>query len=185
MPGSSAEFLIQTTQGIEESVAIQSEAFLAFFWIVKFVFLTFSVIFFLHIVYLIFKINSVQGKTNIYKDALIKKTEFPYKGEFVTRWSSIRQRMNTMHEAEYKLAIIEADKIFDDLLKRMNIKGEDMGGRLKNINKELLPSIDKIWKSHKIRNKIAHDTGFHLGYDEAQDVVNNYEESLRELRILD
>ncbi|MEK7452628.1 MAG: hypothetical protein AAB614_00135 [Patescibacteria group bacterium] len=185
MQNTQVDFLINATEGVANSGVFQSDAFLAFFWIIKFIFLTLAVIFFLHIIYLIFKINTIQGEFKFYKDLLTKKNTFQHKGEFAVKWRIVKERAYKIQEAEYKLAIIEADKLFDDLLKKMNLKGNDMGERLKNINNELLPSIDRVWKSHKIRNKIAHEPDFHLSYNDAQDVIKNYEVALYELKILD
>lgn len=180
-----ADFLINAGRSAQDSGLFQSDAFLTILWPIKFIFVAFGVFFLLHIIYLIFKINSLQGRLSSYKEAVTKKTHFAHKNEFVLKWQRVKERAHKIQEAEYKLAIIEDDKVFDDLLKKMSLKGADMGERLKNIDSELLPSIDKVWQSHKIRNKIAHEPDFHLSYDEAQTVVKNYEIALRELRILD
>ncbi len=182
---SPAEFLIKTNGGVDNFGFLNSESILNLIVILKIVFIVFSVFLFLHIIYIIFKINNLQGRFQIYKDAFTRKTPPPYKGEFVIRWKGIKQRMQTMQEAEYKLAIIEADKIFDDLLKIMLRKGKDMGERLKLLNEELLPSINKVWESHKVRNKIAHDSNYDLSYADAQVIIENYEKALHELKILD
>jgi len=162
-----------------------SPGFLFFLQIMEFVLVFFTIFFVLHSIYLIFKINTIQGRFRVYKDAFTRKTPPSYRGEFVTRWIQVKQRMETMQESEYKLAILEADKVFDDLLKRMMVKGKDMGGRLKQINEDLLPSINKVWQAHKVRNRVAHTPDFHLSHSEAERVIDNFEEALRDLRILD
>ncbi len=178
------EFIVENAGSVNTDIFASAD-FIFFIKITEFIFLVFGIFFLLHSIYLIYKINIIAGKFQLYKDAFIRKTPPVYKGEFVTRWIQIKQKMETKNESDYKLAILEADKVFDDLLKRMMIKGKDMGGRLKQINKELLPSIDKIWQSHKVRNKIAHKPDYHLSYSEAERVLENYEAALRDLKILD
>ena len=107
MPENPADFLVKTTQNIEYSGFLNSDSLLVFFSIMKFIFIVLSIFFFLHIIYLIFKINKTQGKFEMYKDVLTRKTPPPYKGEFVVRWAGVTRRIQTMQEAEYKLDIIE------------------------------------------------------------------------------
>ncbi len=163
----------------------QTQEFLLALFLIKVIFIFVSFFLFFHIIYLIYKLLKMQGRFRMYKDAFVKKTPPPFRGEFAKRWMKIEQRMDSMQEAEYKLAIIEADKIFDDLLKRIGCKGKDMHHRLKSIDHDLLPSINKVWRSHKVRNNIAHNPDYHIGYDEAKIAIENYKDALKELRILD
>jgi len=178
------EFAIKNAGNIDTGI-FTSSWFIFFIKTAEF-FLIAAVIFFvLHGIYLIYKINTLGGKFQAYKDAFTRKTPPAYRGEFVTRWIQIKQKLETKKESDYKLAILEADKILDDLLKRMMVRGKDMGKRLKQINEELLPSIKRLRQSHRVRNKIAHKRDYHLSYSEAERVLENYETALRELRILD
>lgn len=153
--------------------------------IFKFIFLAFSIFLFLHGLYLIIKLGIVGDKRDKWKEVFSRKAAEVHKGEFVTRWTGIEKRMKTMQEAEYKLAIIEADKLFDDLLRRMMYPGKDMGERMRNLNTDFLPSINRVWESHKIRNYLAHSTDYHLDYSEAERAVNNYKQAFKELQIFD
>jgi len=184
MPENPFEFVTQNSGSIDTEL-FASAGFIFFIKIAEFVLIASAIFFVLHGIYLIYKINTIGGKFVAYKDAFVRKTPPQYKGEFVTRWIQIKQKMETKNESDYKLAILEADKVFDDLLKRMMVKGKDMGGRLKQINEELLPSINKVWQSHKVRNKIAHKPDYHLSYSEAERVMENYEDALQDLKILD
>ncbi len=184
MPENPFEFLVENAGNINTGM-FASAGFILFIKIAEFILISLTIFFILHGIYLIYKINTIGGRFRVYKDAFTRKTPPAYKGEFVTRWIQIKQKMETKNESDYKLAILEADKVFDDLLKRMMVRGKDMGGRLKQINEELLPSINKVWLSHKVRNKIAHKPDYHLSYSEAERMMENYEIALRDLKILD
>jgi len=58
---------------------------------------------------------------------------------------------------DWKLAIIEADIILDDVLKQCGYVGNSLGERLRTITPSQLSSIDDAWEAHKVRNRIAHD----------------------------
>jgi len=58
---------------------------------------------------------------------------------------------------DWKLAIIEADIILDDVLKQRGYVGNSLGERLRTITPSQLSSIDDAWEAHKVRNRIAHD----------------------------
>ena len=64
---------------------------------------------------------------------------------------------------ETKIAIIEADKLVDNILKKGGIKGSTLGERLRNTEK-LVPRevYSNMWEAHKVRNMIVHDDDFDI-----------------------
>lgn len=101
--------------------------------------------------------------------------------KFKEGWQGILGHINSPGESDWKLAIIEADKLADDLLIQKGFKGESMAERLTSVKKGELRSIDLLWDAHKIRNRIAHKTGFKLSHSEATRALSYYKESLEEL----
>ena len=87
-------------------------------------------------------------------------------------------------EAEAKLAIIEADKILDNVLERMGYRGENLIERLKQVDEKILPNFEEIQLAHKIRDDIVHDPDYKLAIDHAKIVMEAYEEALRKLEAL-
>ena len=77
-------------------------------------------------------------------------------------WENILKRLEAKDEANHKLAVIEADKLLDTVLKKLTIPGSTMGERLKAIPVSQLPSIDNVWQVHKLRNHLVHTTEFVL-----------------------
>jgi len=185
MPPDPTQYFLNQTQSVQQSSGVNADNVLDLVMLAKPTFLIISAVVFVHVLYIIFGFLRLQNRFDIYKDAFLRDTPPPYRGEFVTRWFLVEQRIAKAQEAEYKMAVIEADKIFDDLLQKMKLRGDNMQARLKRITPELLPSIDKVWKSHKIRNKLVHDAGYSLSYEDALSVVSNYRAALRELKILD
>lgn len=100
----------------------------------------------------------------------------------VKAWAKITSRLETGLESEYKLAVIEADSILNDILKRMGFGGETLGERLEKLTAATLPNLKQIWEAHKIRNNIVHDPDYRLTLDEARRVLDIYEQALRDLQ---
>lgn len=103
---------------------------------------------------------------------------------FNERWQAVLGHLNSVNESEWKLAIIEADKIIDDLLIQKGCKGESMAERLSLLDKKELRSLDLLWEVHKVRNRIVHKLGFKINRNEALRAISYYGEALKELQTL-
>ena len=101
-----------------------------------------------------------------------------------SRWEEIQRHLNSVKEAEWKFAVIEADSLVDYILRSSGYPGDTMGDRLKNIDKSQIVTLDGLWEAHKIRNRLAHDPNYFLRYGEAKRAVKLYEETLKELNAL-
>ena len=102
---------------------------------------------------------------------------------FNEQWQAVLDHLNSANESEWKLAIIEADKLTDDLLIRKGYQGESMAERLSLLTKREFKSLDLLWEAHKVRNRIAHKLDFKINRNEALRVVSYYGEALKELQI--
>ena len=111
----------------------------------------------------------------VYRPFGVKKT--------FKQWAKILKRLETENETEYKLAVIEADSLLDEVLKKMGIEGEVLGEKLKQIKPGILPNFEEICQAHKIRNNIVHDPDYRLDLAEAKKVVSIYEQAFRELEM--
>lgn len=100
-------------------------------------------------------------------------------------WSQLQLRLNYQDEAQWKLAVIEADNFFDHVLNLLNYQGESMGERLQKVRPEVLPAINEVWRVHKLRNALVHDATFRLSFNQARDVIETYGKALRDLKIFE
>lgn len=97
------------------------------------------------------------------------------------RWAEVLKHINSNREAEWKYAVIEADKLIDEILKEAGFPGETLGERLMAIEPGQLATLEGLWNAHKTRNKIAHDTSYFMRYAEAKKAVEQFEKTLEEL----
>lgn len=111
-------------------------------------------------------------------------TKVPAK-ELENYWNQLIGRLNMNDDTQWKLAIIEADNLFDHVLTLLGYEGESLGEKLKKVNPENLRCIDEVWRAHKTRNMLVHETSFQLSYREAEKTVGIYEKALKELKILE
>lgn len=105
-------------------------------------------------------------------------------GPWQARWEEIKRHIDSPKEGEWKFAVIEADALTNDALKRGGFVGETMGERLTSIQPGQIQNLDALWEAHKIRNRLAHDSGYFLRYAEAKRAINQFEKVLKELAVL-
>jgi ribosome assembly protein YihI (activator of Der GTPase) len=113
---------------------------------------------------------------------------FTYKPYGVKRlvkvWSKIEKKMEGASESEYKLAVIEADNILNDLLKKIGYAGQTLGEKLEKITSATISNIDELLEAHKTRNNIVHDPDYKLSLDEAKKILEIYKVALKSLEAL-
>ncbi|MFA4975351.1 MAG: hypothetical protein WC577_01560 [Candidatus Paceibacterota bacterium] len=97
------------------------------------------------------------------------------------RWKKVLDYLFSTNENDWKLAIIEADSMLFDLLTKLKFKGENIGDKLKEANRDSFHSLSSAWEIHNIRNKIAHESSsFELSLHEAKRVISLYEQIFKE-----
>ncbi len=102
-------------------------------------------------------------------------------GPMTARWEEILRHLDSVKESEWKFAIIEADKLIEEVLRRGGYPGASLGERLSLMTQDQLQNLDGLWEAHKIRNRIAHDFNYFLRYTEAKHAIEQYRSALKEL----
>jgi hypothetical protein len=111
--------------------------------------------------------------------------KFVYGAPINQRWQKILNRLEAGDEANLKLAIIEADNLLDEILKRMSLPGKDFGERLMQFESHELKSINLVWEAHKLRNTIVHEPGVRIDKEQTEQAIKNYETAFKELEYLE
>ena len=97
------------------------------------------------------------------------------------RWQRIMRRLDTGNEAEYKLSIIEADGLLDDMLKKMRLAGETVDERIQKITSLMIANVEELKTAHLARNSIVYDPDYRLSSNEAKRVLLVYQRTFEEL----
>ncbi len=101
------------------------------------------------------------------------------------KWQLVEKHINSENQADWKLAILEADIILAELLESMALPGDSIGEKLKAVEKSDFTSIDEAWEGHKIRNAIAHEgSDFLITEREAKRVISLYHKVFDEFDII-
>lgn len=79
---------------------------------------------------------------------------FLKKNEYTNKWNIVLNYASGEDEALWRVGILEADNILNDLLIDRGYTGLTIADRLSNAS---FNTIDLAWAAHKIRNRIAHD----------------------------
>ena len=91
------------------------------------------------------------------------------------KWLDVESKINSANPSDWRLAILEADILLDDMLVQMGLPGDSLGERLKSAHHSFFATLDEAWTAHKIRNIIAHQgSSYDLTYGEARKAIDLY-----------
>ena len=98
--------------------------------------------------------------------------------QFAAKW----QELQTLcaDKATWPLAVINADKLVDDALKKRHYKGKTMGERLVSAQHDL-SSNDTVWFGHKLRNKLVHEEYKLTNKNDVKNALLGFLQALRDL----
>jgi hypothetical protein len=101
------------------------------------------------------------------------------------RWERVITHINSANASDWRLAIIEADVMLDELLKTIGAHGDSLGERLKSIDNSEMTTLDNAWEAHRVRNQVAHQgADYPLSEREAKRAISLYESVFREFKII-
>lgn len=141
-----------------------------------------SVFLFASLIFLIRKTEFIKMNWGDWAEAK-RETPIP-KGKLLSRWRDIQKQIQSHNEADWRVAIMGADSILDEMIKSIGYEGDTMGERLKNIKPYQFPNIDDAWRVHKIRNFLAHDPTYRLSRQVAEGTIEIYERIFKELGVI-
>ncbi|MBU4284646.1 hypothetical protein KKI21_00175 [Patescibacteria group bacterium] len=136
------------------------------FFTIKVISFIFSILMLLAIIFVIFKKMTL--------GAIAKPVESDKKKKkSAKKWAKIEKKFKSGVEANYKLAILEADSFYDKVLKTP--------GREKEKN---LSNVDEIKKAKRVKARIIDDSGYVLIEEEARNTLDAYKKGLEELGVM-
>ena len=151
-------------------------------FLIKILFIFISIVLFVGIIVVIIKSNLLSRTRQTVE--ILTKPSIKTSGKFLKKWKKIEKRLKSSQEIEWKLAIIEADRFFDNLLKKIGYLGKNMEERLAQITPEQIANIDKIKEVHKTRNEIVHKPDYQLQRPIAEKSIREIKKALEELEVL-
>lgn len=86
-------------------------------------------------------------------------------------------------KSTWPLAVIDADKLLDDALKKRRYKGKTMGERLVAAQRDIKDN-DGVWFGHKLRNRLVHESNVKLSEHEVKEALIGIRSGLKDLGAL-
>ncbi len=151
-----------------------------FLWLKNFS-IVLSALFFVGIVWLIVRAREVHHREHEkYAPVLIEETEA--KGRMI-QWQVVLNHVNSESPAEWKLGILEADNMLDEILEDQGYLGETVADKLKAMSPSRITSYQELWEAHKVRNEIAHGGAIEMELSKktARDTITNFGKAFKEL----
>ncbi|MBR0431165.1 hypothetical protein IJJ05_02665 [Candidatus Saccharibacteria bacterium] len=99
---------------------------------------------------------------------------------YQTRFLTIENSLKQENKASFMTTIIEADKLLDKAMVEMGVPGKTMGDRLKKAGGRF-SNLNGVWRVHKLRNAIAHETDLEISYKQASNALVIYKQALKDL----
>jgi hypothetical protein len=98
-----------------------------------------------------------------------------------SQWHDVQKycaNRKTWHQA-----IVEADKLLDDVLKRTHYKGKTTGERLVAAQHQLTDN-ETVWFGHKLRNRIVQENFLRPSKQDTLEALSGFRQALKDLGAL-
>jgi hypothetical protein len=142
-----------------------------------------ALILFAGIIYVIVRIRQIRREEEEELDEIVVAKGITEKKR--EKWNKLIDLASSENENDWRLAILEADTMLDDMVNVMGYKGEGLGEKLKQIERSDFNTLDKAWDAHKIRNNIAHaGSDYVLTKREVRRVIDLYKQVFEEFEFI-
>lgn len=99
---------------------------------------------------------------------------------YQAKFLAIENKLNQHNAATFMTTVIEADKLLDKALVEMGIPGKTMGERLKKCG-DKFSNLNAVWRAHKLRNALAHESDLEISYKQAYNALQVYKQAFKDL----
>lgn len=97
------------------------------------------------------------------------------------RWTELQKLCGS--KDTWPLAVINADKLLDEALKKLRYRGKTMGERMVAAQRTFSDN-DGVWFGHKLRNKLVHEPDIRLKERDVKDALIGIRQGLKDLGAL-
>lgn len=101
------------------------------------------------------------------------------------RWHYILTLLEGVNQSDWRVAIIEADSLLEEILREKGFEGNTVGDLLQGAKTGGYGSMNDVWEAHLVRNQIAHQgLDFSLNQNEARRAIKKYQNFFEEIGII-
>ncbi len=117
------------------------------------------------------------------------KDVFGLKPTFYARslkaWGTIQERLKTKEEGQLKLAIIEADRLFDHVITSIGYKGENFEERFGQLTPSQFSNLKDLGEAHEIAEKLLTEPALEISYEGAERIIGVYKKAFEDIRLIE
>ena len=99
------------------------------------------------------------------------------------QWTRIKKQLIKTDAVHYKLMMIEAEKFFDNILKRMGYGGETIADRLPQLTQNEISNLDELSSTLQLCEDIARDPDYRLSKEIAEQKIAVIEKALIDIGV--
>lgn len=107
-----------------------------------------------------------------------------YTKKFLSQWKKIEKRILSGIEADFKLAILEADELVNNCLTTLGYSGKNLEEKFEKLNEETISNLKDLKFAHQIRNDIIEDPSYKISLEETKKILTIYEKALKDLQVI-
>lgn len=100
---------------------------------------------------------------------------------FTRRWNELQKGLSKAEQ--WPMAVIQADNLLDEALKKRHFKGKTMGERMVSAQRTFTNN-DMLWMGHKLRNRLVHEVDVKLTQKDVQKALMGLRQALKDLGAL-
>ena len=105
--------------------------------------------------------------------------------EVKRQWEHVRELANSSSPSDWNMAILRADALLDEILQSLGYAGTTLAERLKVVDPHQLPSVERVWSAHRLRNTIVHGPTEDHARETMIHALRSYELALKELGMME
>lgn len=105
------------------------------------------------------------------------------KSKMIIRWEKILERLESGNPSQYKVAVLEAEALAEEILSGIGWKGENMDVRLAAVTDAQLESRPGLLTAHQVRNAIIQNREYQISREEALSTLDRYKRFFDEVEL--
>ena len=146
----------------------------------KFFLFVYTIVLFIDVIILIL----MKGLSSDLKAALYG-TQRPLisQNKLIKRWEAIHDRLESDNPSQYKVALLEADALANEILSGIGYQGSTMAEQLEAVQGGQLETKTLLMEAHEARNRIIRDPSFALSREEAKKYLDDFKQFFDEVEL--
>ena len=104
--------------------------------------------------------------------------------EYEKEWQLIEKLLNEGTISGYKIAVVETEKILQEVLNDKNFPGKDISAQIENA-RIVLENLDKLNYSRAMYNKIIKESDFDISSEDTKEIIAGYYKAISDIIKMD